>query len=60
MPLASSSVVVVASGGGSTFSSVTINVETFSKTKKIGPGTDAGPYFEDASDTGFDPGNSVN
>lgn len=35
-----------------------MKVDTFSKTKKIGPETKAVPNFEDASDTAFDPGKS--
>jgi hypothetical protein len=35
-----------------------MKVDTFSKIKKIGPETKAGPNFEEASDTAFDPGKS--
>lgn len=45
--------------GSAAFSSVTINVETFSNMKKTGPGTEAAPNFDDASLAAFDPGNSV-
>jgi hypothetical protein len=35
-----------------------MKVDTFSKIKKIGPETKAGPNLEEASDTAFDPGKS--
>ena len=57
--LVSSSVLVSTAGGASTsFSSVTMKVDTFSNTKKTEPEAKAGPNFEDASDAAFDPGKS--
>lgn len=41
------------------FSSVTINVETFSKMEDIGPETKAGPHLDDASLITFAPGKSI-